>query len=117
VGRQQLERRYRALEAGQAANAARQEALRIIGRSLSHELHQPLSCVMGYASLLAEDGVSAEDMRDYAAEIVTAAERLAADIRRLEAMHTYAIKEYGTGNLLIDLEKSSGITPASPTDP
>jgi len=108
VGRQQLERRFRALEAEQAANAARLDALHVIGRSLPHELHQPLSCVMGYASLLVEDGLSADDVRDYAAEIVVAAERLSQIVRRLEAAHTYAIKEYGPGNVLLDLEKTSG---------
>ena len=63
---------------------------------------------MGYASLLVEDGLSADDVRDYAAEIVVAAERLSQIVRRLEAAHTYAIKEYGPGNVLLDLEKTSG---------
>lgn len=118
VGRRQLERRLRALEAAQAANAARLDALHVIGRSLPHEIHQPLSCVMGYAALLTEDGISAADVRDYAAEIVVAAERLTEIVRRLEAAHTYAIKEYGQGNVLLDLEKSSAddVTPASPPD-
>jgi|GEM_PF-834756 CheY-like chemotaxis protein len=114
VGRQQLERRFRALEAEQAAQAARLEALHVIGRSLPHELHQPLSCIMGYAALLAEESASAEDMRGYAAEIVTAADRLAEIVRRFEGAQTYAIKEYGPGNVVLDLEKTGGVTPALP---
>jgi CheY-like chemotaxis protein len=119
VGRQQLERRLRELEAEQAASAARLEALHIIGRSLPHELHQPLSCIMGYAALLAEGGVTAENMRDYATEIVAASARLSDIVRQLEAANTYAVKEFGTGNLLLDLERTTegGTTPASPTDP
>lgn len=117
VGRQQLERRLRELEAEQAASKARLEALHVIGRSLPHELHQPLSCIMGYAALLAEKGVAAEHMRDYADEIVTAAARLSDIVRQLEAANTYATKEFGPGNVLLDLEKTGGATPASPTDP
>jgi len=109
-----LERRFRALEAEQAAQAARLEALHVIGRSLPHELHQPLSCIMGYAALLAEESASAEDMRGYAAEIVTAADRLAEIVRRFEGAQTYAIKEYGPGNVVLDLEKTGGVTPALP---
>lgn len=108
IGRQQLERRYRMLEAEQAANTARLDALHVIGRSLPHEIHQPLSCVMGYAALLAEDGLSAEDVREYATEIVVAAERLSEIVRRLEAAHIYAVKEYGPGNVLLDLERTGG---------
>lgn len=107
VGRQQLERRLRVLEAEQAANAARIEALQIIGRTLPHELHQPLSCIMGYAALLTEDGLAGADARKYANEIVEAAERLSGLIRKLEAAHTYAVKEYGEGNVVLDLTKSS----------
>lgn len=117
VGRQQLERRLRELEAEQAANDARLEALHVIGRSLPHELHQPLSCIMGYAALLAEEGVRAEDMRDYAAEIVAAAARLSDIVRQLEAATTYAVKEFGSGNVLLDLERTNEATPASSTDP
>ncbi|HEV7215828.1 MAG TPA: response regulator [Chloroflexota bacterium] len=112
VGRQQLERRLRALEAEQAANAARLDALHVIGRSLPHEIHQPLSCVVGYAALLAEGGVNADEVRDYAAEIVSAAERLTEIVRKLEIAQIYAIKEYGRGNVLLDLAKTSGTDPS-----
>jgi CheY-like chemotaxis protein len=107
VGRQQLEQRLRILEAEQAANAARIEALQIVGRSLPHELHQPLSCIMGYAALLTEDGLAVADVHEYATEIVEAAERLSELVRKLEAAHTYAVKEYGAGNVVLDLTKAS----------
>jgi nitrogen-specific signal transduction histidine kinase len=112
VRRQQMEQRLRVLEAQQAADTARIEALQVIARTLPHELHQPLSCLMGYAALLADDSLSAAEVRDYAREIVDATERLAALIRRIEAAHTYATKEYGTGNVLLDVATASGETSA-----
>lgn len=107
VGRRQLERRLRALEAARAASAARLEALQVIGRSLPHELHQPLSCIMGYAALMVEEDADPEDLRTYAAEIMGASERLAELVRKLEAAHTYAVKEIGPGNTLLDLNRAS----------
>ena len=105
VGRRQLERRLRALEVERAASAARLEALRVIARSLPHELHQPLSCIMGYAALMAEEELPVDDMRGYAREIVQAAERLAELVRQLETAHTYVVKEVGPGNVLLDVSK------------
>lgn len=107
LGRRQMEQRLRALEAERAADAARSEALRVIGRSLPHELHQPLSCIMGYAALLEEGDVSAEEMQTYAQEIVAASERLADLVRKLETAHTYATKDLGAGNVVLDVQKTS----------
>lgn len=106
VRRRQMEQRLRALEAERAATAARLEALQVVGRTLPHELHQPLSCLMGYAALLGEDPVNLNDARNYAHEIVQAAERLAYLVRKFEAAHVYAVKEYGPGNVLLDLERT-----------
>jgi hypothetical protein len=46
-------------------------------------------------------------MRPYAKEIVQAAERLSAAVRRLESAQTYAVKEVGPGNVLLDTSKTS----------
>ncbi len=107
VGRRQSERQARAEEAERAAEQARLEALRIIGRSLPHEVHQPLSCIRGYAALLADEHVDPDDVRAYAREIVQAAERLTAVIRRLGSSDHYAVREMGPGNVLLDLDLAS----------
>lgn len=108
LGRRQMEQRLRSLEAERAADAARIEALRVIGRSLPHELHQPLSCIMGYAALLEEGDVTPDEMQTYAQEIVSAADRLAELVRKLEVAHTYATTTaFGAGHVLLDVNKSS----------
>lgn len=62
--------------------------------NVSHELKTPLSLLRGYAELLAEGGLSAEEQREYARTIAAESERLSrltTDMLRMSRMDHHAL--------------------------
>lgn len=88
-------------------DAARNEAVVGLARSIPHELGQPLAIIAGYAELIAEGLLDGERLREACADLVEASARLAEHIQRLEQMTTYTTKEASPGRTVIDFERSS----------
>jgi GAF domain-containing protein len=86
---------------------ARSEVLVTLGRSIPHELGQPLAVISGYAELIAEGVLDGDKLRGACADLVAAARSLADRVQRLERLSTFVTKEYGAGRVVLDLDLSA----------
>jgi PAS domain S-box-containing protein len=95
----------------QLASQERKALIAEIAGATAHELNQPLTAVIGYASILARR--SAEDARLAAAarNIVRESERMAEIVRKIGKLTKYETKPYVGDTKIIDLERSMDTEP------
>ncbi|MCL4509051.1 MAG: response regulator [Chloroflexi bacterium] len=110
LGIRQFERRIRSQDSARAAEVARNDAVRKIADSIPHELHQPLSVILGYASLLRdEDAIRDSELRSYVDEIISAGRRLKDLILRFSEAQVYTTREFGA-NQVFDVTKAATLS-------
>lgn len=91
------------LEAGRVAD----EAVRTMARTISHELNQPLTVLLGLLDLWARDDLPAPSRAALRAELREAADELAGRVAELAAAQRYATRRFG-GCVLLDLVGARG---------
>src|SRR5205809_3824486 len=67
----------------------------LVARSVTHELRQSLSLIIGYTELLASDDLTADDRTALLLETRRAARRLAASLERLEQSDALPLRSLG----------------------
>jgi signal transduction histidine kinase len=67
----------------------------LLARSVTHELRQPLSLIVGYAELLERGSVGEAERAALVAEIRSAAARLAGSLSRLERADASRRRRFG----------------------
>lgn len=91
----------------QVTTAAQTDMLIELGRTLPHELGQPLALISGYAELIAAGRLQDQALRDACDELVEAAHRLADLAQRLHRVINHVRRDAGVGRGTTDFERGS----------
>jgi CheY-like chemotaxis protein len=83
---------------------ARLEAVRQMGLTVSHELNQPLTIILGYLELLRSPDLDPELVANYRERVDEAGKDLAQRLHRIASVSGEAIKTFGDGMTVIDLD-------------
>lgn len=88
----------------------RSQSVELVSRSITHELRQPLSLILGYAELLAGREFGPDERGTIVAEIRQAARRLSASLDLLERSETLKLITYSAAAELqvLDLTAAGG---------
>jgi signal transduction histidine kinase len=87
--------------------AARDETIVELAGAVAHELNQPLTVVISSAELIAHRDRSVEEVREVAARMVEASERMADIVVKLQKATCYRNKPYVGNVRIVDLDRAS----------
>ncbi len=86
--------------------AARDETVAELAGAVAHELNQPLTVVISGAELISHPGRSVEEIREVAARMVEASDRMAEIVVKLQKATCYRNKPYVGKVRIVDLDRA-----------